>query len=111
LIAVIAAGVGVFLIVAPLALYTFYPQASIGPSRVDPSKLPPAPRLQTNPFEDRAALHADEEQQLSSYGWSDRDTGIVRIPIDRAMELISERGIPGWDQAIPAPIVPPRVPR
>ncbi len=31
---------------------------------------------------------------LKSYGWIDRDKGVVRIPIDRAIEILAERGLP-----------------
>lgn len=60
---------------------------------------PPPPRLQPNPGVDLEALRLREEPQLNSYGWIDRDRGIVRIPIDRAMKLVAERGLP----ARPAP--------
>ena len=30
---------------------------------------------------------------LHSYGWVDQQAGIVRIPIDRAMTLLTERGL------------------
>jgi len=55
---------------------------------------PPAPRLQVAPQADLAELRAAEEQALHSYGWIDRDKNIVRLPIDRAMEIIAERGLP-----------------
>ena len=57
-------------------------------------RLPPEPRLQTEPREDLAALRAREEETLRSYGWVDRNAGVVRIPIDRAMELTLQRGLP-----------------
>jgi hypothetical protein len=31
---------------------------------------------------------------LQSYGWIDQQKGVVRIPIERAMELTAERGLP-----------------
>jgi topoisomerase IA-like protein len=31
---------------------------------------------------------------LESYGWVDKDKGVVRIPIEEAMRLIAERGLP-----------------
>jgi hypothetical protein len=37
---------------------------------------------------------AEEEQELNSYGWVDAGNGIARVPIDRAMELIVEQGLP-----------------
>jgi hypothetical protein len=57
-------------------------------------RLPPEPRLQIAPREDLAALRAKEDAILRSYGWVDRNAGVVRIPIDRAMELTLERGLP-----------------
>ena len=57
-------------------------------------RLPPEPRLQTAPREDLDALRAREDETLRSYGWVDRNGGVVRIPIDRAMELTLERGLP-----------------
>jgi len=57
-------------------------------------RLPPEPRLQTNPREDLADLRRAEERVLDSYGWVDKDAGIVRIPIDDAMRLTVDRGLP-----------------
>ena len=56
--------------------------------------LPPAPRLQVAPVEDLARYRAAQESTLNSYGWVDQKAGMVRIPIDRAMDLLLERGLP-----------------
>lgn len=59
--------------------------------------LPPEPRLQgvpgheTDPQEDLKRMREREEELLRSYGWIDRQSGIVRIPIERAKELFLER--------------------
>jgi hypothetical protein len=58
--------------------------------------LPPAPRLQVNPSVDMEALHNKEDARLKGYRWVDQTTGTVQIPIERAMDIISERGIPKW---------------
>lgn len=52
---------------------------------------PPEPRLQIDPVGDLAALRAREAARLSSYGWVDRQAGVVHIPIERAMELLVAR--------------------
>jgi hypothetical protein len=57
-------------------------------------RLPPEPRLQTNPREDLRELRAKEHALLGSYGWVDKNAGVVRIPIDDAMKLTIERGLP-----------------
>lgn len=56
--------------------------------------LPPEPRLQTEPKSDLQLTRGEQEQLLNSYGWSDQGTGKVRIPIDRAMDLVLQRGLP-----------------
>jgi hypothetical protein len=58
------------------------------------SRVPPEPRLQTNPREDLADLRAREDARLHSYGWVDKNAGVVRIPIDDAIKLTLERGLP-----------------
>ncbi|HLH35838.1 MAG TPA: hypothetical protein VKX41_14285 [Alloacidobacterium sp.] len=55
----------------------------------------PTPRLQGDDGDlDTADLHAREDLLLDYYSWIDRSKGTVRIPIDRAMELIAQRGLP-----------------
>ncbi len=43
---------------------------------------------------ERMALYAAQNAELNGYGWVDRSNGIVRIPIDRAIALILQRGLP-----------------
>jgi hypothetical protein len=54
-------------------------------------RLPPEPRLQTDPLADLARLRAAEDDQLHGYAWVDRQAGRVRIPIERAMEILAAR--------------------
>jgi hypothetical protein len=67
--------------------------------------LAPGPKLLARPEGDLARVRAAEEEKLHSYGWVDPAGGIGRIPIDRALEIVAERGLP----ARPAP-VPGEVP-
>ena len=60
----------------------------------DPRKGPPEPRLQKAPVMDLKEFRAGEEQILNSYGWVDPDKGVVRIPVERAMELVAKEGLP-----------------
>jgi hypothetical protein len=71
-----------------------YPMAHVGAPL-----LPPAPRLQTQPREDLKNLRAEEQERLDSYGWVDAARGDVHIPIDRAMELLLQQGLPSRQQA------------
>lgn len=63
------------------------PAPLMAPQRV----LPPTPRLQVNPTTDLVEMRATQQQRLSTYGWVDRKAGVVRIPVDRAMELMAQR--------------------
>jgi hypothetical protein len=57
-------------------------------------KEPPMPRLQAQPFKDVYLLKQGQGERLDSYGWVDKENGVVHIPIDRAMELSLQRGLP-----------------
>ena len=54
---------------------------------------PPEPLLQVAPKEDWAEMLKRERAILNSYRWIDRSKGVVHIPIDRAMELVAQRGV------------------
>lgn len=47
-------------------------------------------KVYDNPSTRKNQVVAEQREALSNYGWVDRDAGIVEIPIDRAMELVSE---------------------
>jgi hypothetical protein len=49
------------------------------------------PRLQAMPERDFPAFHAQKQRLLGEYAWVDRDKGIVRIPIERAMALLVQQ--------------------
>jgi len=65
------------------------------PSPLESSRAPfTGPRLQVAPPLDMDEMKATENEVLTSYDWIDREAGIVRIPIDRAIGLLAERGLP-----------------
>lgn len=57
----------------------------------DEPLLPPEPRLQRFPREDILNLRLREESILQTFGWTDKDAGSVRIPIQDAMRLVLDR--------------------
>lgn len=65
-------------------------------------RLPPEPRLQTNGPKDLAAMRAAEQRVLAQYAWVDPDHGIVRIPINRAIDLLARQGLPYRTAAPPS---------
>ena len=54
----------------------------------------PSPRLEDDERGQMNGIRLREEQALNSYGWVDEKAGTVRIPIERAMDLIAQRGLP-----------------
>lgn len=57
---------------------------------------PPNPILQANPAVDMQRFREQEERKVSTYGWVDERRGIVRVPVERAMEMVAEKGLPQW---------------
>jgi hypothetical protein len=66
----------------------------------------PTPRLAVdNGDEDIADLHAREDILLNHYTWVDQSKGTVRLPIERAMEMIAQQGLPVAPPAKTAPLM------
>lgn len=117
----VAVGLGIVLVGAAIAgaLLTFLlfrrheksevkkDEASIAAAGMERREdaAPPLPRLQVQPVRHWREFRSAEMERLSTYGWMDRTSGVVHIPIDRAMDLVAERGIGPL-----APLVPPPVP-
>jgi hypothetical protein len=57
-----------------------------------------APMLETNERGQLRDFLMNEEVQLNSYGWVDEKAGVAHIPIDRAMDLLVQRGLPVFKQ-------------
>ncbi len=60
----------------------------------DSTKLPPMPRLQSDPGVTLAPFVQSQDSILASYGWVNKDSGLARIPIERAMDLVVKKGLP-----------------
>jgi len=56
--------------------------------------LPPEPRLEGPPGPALHILRTREDAVLATWGWGDRTKGIAEIPVDRAIEIAAERGLP-----------------
>jgi hypothetical protein len=63
--------------------------------------------LKEHPLEELKIMKAQEEDALSHYGWVDQNAGVVRIPIDRAKQMLLERGgLPSRPQVPLKPVMP-----
>ena len=56
--------------------------------------IPPGPLLQVQPHQELQDYCAAQQQDVNTYGWVDQQSGVVRIPVERAMELILAEGLP-----------------
>jgi hypothetical protein len=61
------------------------------------------PRLVESEPRVLAEFRKAEDALLTSYGWVEKDKGIARIPIDEAMRLVAERGLPAFPAPAPQP--------
>ena len=97
----LAGGTSIGVVVVCLGLWMLYGyyQALAKSNDVPPSPLAdasavaPGPRLQMNSAMDYEVFRRDQEKQLTSYGWIDKQKGVARIPVSRAMDLLVERGL------------------
>jgi hypothetical protein len=64
----------------------------------------PEPQLQPSNNADLLAMYAEHDELLGSYGWVNQAQGQVHIPVERAMELIVERGLPVRPGATELPV-------
>jgi hypothetical protein len=91
--------VGVIIVLVPLIRYLAAEEKRQEPptpllARSDANRLPPEPRLQTEPFGDIIRLREVQGALIHSYGWVDRQAGIARVPVEEAAKLLQERGLP-----------------
>ena len=57
-------------------------------------QLPPSPMIQAAPHMELKDYCAAQQKNVEGYAWVDQQQGTVRIPVDRAMDLILEKGLP-----------------
>jgi hypothetical protein len=76
------------------------------PSRTLPAPEQfPSPRVQTRQAEQLQDLLAAQRRQLTGYAWADQGKTLVRIPVERAMEIIAQRGAQAYAPLLP--LAPP----
>jgi hypothetical protein len=92
-------------------LFRYFSAGQANPAPASPfagtRQLPSGPQLQVNPRQDLLRFRAEQEHSLESYSWENRDDGTVRVPIERAMELLLRKGLPVAVGASPPPAEKP----
>jgi hypothetical protein len=91
-----------FVLVAGTLLSGFFLPGQFITIHQPPTVEPPAPRLQPNPAQDFQKFFATQQAELDSYGWVDQENGTVHIPIERAMQKLSEQNLPVVTRIAPA---------
>ena len=64
----------------------------------NPDQLPPTPRLEVASGQYLKELRAREGTSLKGYYWVNKDLGVVGIPVERAIELLAQRGLPAREE-------------
>jgi len=62
--------------------------------------LAPGPRLQTHPEDEYRQMRRELDEHIHGYGWVDEGSGVVHIPIERAIDLVLEQGVDGRAKVI-----------
>ena len=69
-------------------------------------RLPPEPRLQQFPANEIDDFRRAESRRLTTYGYVNKEAGVVHIPIEEAMRLTVERGLPARSEDASRPVNP-----
>jgi hypothetical protein len=95
---VLLAVVLVFTALLCWGLFKYFSTNQANPAAASPfagtRQLPTGPPLQVNPRQDFLRFRAEQEHSLESYSWENRDDGTVRVPIERAIEMLLKQGLP-----------------
>jgi hypothetical protein len=97
-------GLLVAFVVSVAAMYGLFEYFKVRENNLEPKNqpsmmtqkqlLPPEPRLQAEPVLELEKMRANEDMLLNSYGWVDSAKGTVHIPIDQAIEMVAQKGLP-----------------
>jgi hypothetical protein len=107
--AIVATGAGIavlgaIVLILTVGVYRYYseprPEAPANPMSAPGPQFPPKPRIEEHPSAELEQLREHENRMLTTYGWADKKSGAVRIPIDRALEFQLSRGFPARSEKV-----------
>jgi hypothetical protein len=84
----------VFVLVVGIFRYFYDTYSTAEATRLSKPVIPPEPRIEVAPYQQLQDLRAKEDHILNSYALLDRQTGTVRIPIDKAIDQLAAKGLP-----------------
>jgi hypothetical protein len=100
LVLAIAVHIGLWWIVQGWTGRDLHLQPQIEPAVVQPP-ISPGPQLQADPVLEYQVYLEQQLEQLGGYGLPEEEVQFVRIPINRAMEILAEEGLPARDGEVP----------
>jgi hypothetical protein len=84
----------VFVLVVGIFRYFYASYSTEEATRLSQPVVPPEPRIEVAPYEQLQQLRIKEDHILSTYAYVDKATGVVRVPIDRAIDMLAAKGLP-----------------
>lgn len=109
-------GVGLLVIAIVSAVLVFFMLKGFVSWRAATEEAPPpvmapppvetGPQLLARPEHELAEIRRQEKEWLESYGWLDPKSGVAHIPIERAMQMVTQRGLPTRAAGSPPAIAP-----
>jgi hypothetical protein len=84
----------VFVLVVGIFRYFYDTYSTEEATRLSRPVIPPEPRIEVAPYEQVQQLRAHEDHILNTYAWVDKQGGVVRVPIDRAIDMLAATGLP-----------------
>jgi len=84
----------VFVLVVGIFRYFYSTYSTEEATRLSKPVIPPEPRIEVAPYEQLQQLRTKENHILDTYAWVNKDSGTVRIPIDRAIDMLAAKGVP-----------------
>jgi hypothetical protein len=93
----IAMGLALFVLAAPLVMPFAFPQSiGHGDTKARPALSADSPPLEVNPSSNLHRQREADNEFAYTYGWTDREHNIVRIPVARSIERLLQTGLPNW---------------
>ena len=88
--------IGTFLVcLLVVGIFQYFHNTYLPPTATQvPPQLPPQPRVEEKPYLQLQNLRTLEDHVLNSYAWVDQNQGTVRVPIDRAIDIVAQKGLP-----------------
>jgi len=84
----------VFLLVIGIFRYFYASYSTEEATKRSQPVVPPEPRIEVAPYEQLQQLRAKEDHVLNTYAYVDKSSGVVRVPINQAIDMLATKGLP-----------------